>query len=177
MLQLLESLLRFLGPFRTGMFANDSLIQFPGVGNVRLPFLKLRRFKEAFRTLSATTDDQTQGEKHAYEQQCAFSKDHGNPSCRLAACTPRDENRTSRSTLCHPRRLSPTLVPDLIGDPVKEWIQAIYEDPGVFLFPSYTPQKPSLDSCFRRNDRKRNRGSRVFAFFFVREENDTGFPI
>ena len=195
MLQLLQSLLRFLGPFRTGMFANDSLIQFPGVGNVRLPFLKLRRFKEAFRTLSATTDDQTQGEKHAYEQQCAFSKDHGkssrgvfvqkptlknqsrNPSCRLAACTPRDENRTSRSTLCHPRRLSPTLVPDLIGDPVKEWIQAIYEDPGVFLFPSYTPQKPSLDSCFRRNDRKRNRGSRVFAFFFVREENDTGFPI
>ena len=37
---------------------------------------------------------------------------------------------------CHPRRLSPTLVPDLIGDPVKEWIQAIYGDPGVFAFPA-----------------------------------------
>ena len=26
--------------------------------------------------------------------------------------------------LCHPRRLSPTPVPDLIGDPIKEWIQS-----------------------------------------------------
>ena len=26
--------------------------------------------------------------------------------------------------LCHPRRLSPTPVPDLIGDPVKKWIQS-----------------------------------------------------
>ena len=80
MLQLLQPRVRFLRPFRTGMFANDSLIQFLGVGNVRLPFLKLRRFEEAFRTLSATTDNQTQGEKHAYEQQCAFSKDHGKSS-------------------------------------------------------------------------------------------------
>ena len=31
---------------------------------------------------------------------------------------------------------SPTPVPDLIGDPVKEWIQAIYGDPGVFAFPA-----------------------------------------
>ena len=160
---MLQSLLRFLGPFRIGMFENDSLIQFLGVGNVRLPFLKLRRFKEAFRTLSATAGNQTQGEKHAYEQQCAFSKDHGkssrgvfvqkptlknqsrNPSCRLAACTPRDENRTSRSTLCHPRRLSPTPVPDLIGDPIKEWIQAIYEDPGFLLFSS-SVKRTTLDS-------------------------------
>ena len=45
---------------------------------------------------------------------------------------------------CHPRRLSPTLVPDLIGDPVKEWIQAIYEDPGFFSFPF--AGKTTLDS-------------------------------
>ena len=27
-------------------------------------------------------------------------------------------------SFCHPRRLSPTPVPDLIGDPVKKWIQS-----------------------------------------------------
>ena len=59
------------------MFKNDSLIQLPGVGNIRLPFLELRRFKEALRTLSATTDDQTYGEKPDCERQRAFSKDHG----------------------------------------------------------------------------------------------------
>ena len=59
-----------------------------------------------------------------------------------------------------PSLSSSTLVPDLIGDPVKEWIQAIYEDPGVFLSPPFARIK-TLDSCFRRNDRKRNRESRV----------------
>ena len=39
-------------------------------------------------------------------------------------CTPRNEKGTPLSSLCHPRRLSPTPVPDLIGDPVKEWIQS-----------------------------------------------------
>ena len=156
MLQLLQPLLRFLCPFRIGMFENDSLMQFLGVGNVRLPFLKLRRFKEAFRTLSATTDDQTQGEKHAYEQQCAFSKDHGkssrgvfvqkptlknqsrNPSCRLAACT--QEMKMGRLA-----PLSVILDPDAC--PLIQSKTLVIEDPG------------------------------VFAFFFVREENDTGFPI
>ena len=104
--------------------------------------------------------------------------------------------QSSPPPLCHPRRLSPTLVPDLIGDPVKEWIQSskgsrvflwfflrlsssassflssspssflssspspplssstlVIEDPVSLPFPSHMPQKPRLDSCFRRNDR------------------------
>ena len=51
--------------------------------------------------------------------------------------------------LCHPRRLSPTPVPDLIGDPVKEWIQSS-KGSSVFVF-SFS-QPTTLDSCFRRND-------------------------
>ncbi len=48
----------------------------------------------------------------------------------------------------------PPVILDLIQDPVS------------FLFPSYTPQKPTLDSCFRRNDSRSNRGSSVFAVSF-----------
>ena len=38
---------------------------------------------------------------------------------------------------CHPRRLSPTPVPDLIGDPIKEWIQSSRGSSvfGLCLFP------------------------------------------
>ena len=67
-LQLLQPRVRFFRPFRIGMIENDPLIQFLSVGNVCLPFLKLCRFKKTFRTLSATADHQTQGEKRAHNK-------------------------------------------------------------------------------------------------------------
>ena len=44
--------------------------------------------------------------------------------------------------LCHPRRLSPTPVPDLIGDPIKEWIQSSKGSSVVAFSFCDTPQKP-----------------------------------
>ncbi len=66
-----------------------------------------------------------------------------NSLCRLAACTPRDENGMPENRCRHKGHYlsSSTLVPDSIGDP------------------------------------RRSMGSSVFALFFVREENATGFPI
>ena len=65
-----------------------------------------------------------------------------------------------------PRRLSP--IPDykrrgqaLIGDPIKEWIQAIYEDPGFLLF-----------SFVRRTTLDPRSGSGMTD---KSKENDTGF--
>ncbi len=49
--------------------------------------------------------------------------------------------------LCHPRRLSPTPVPDLIGDPVKKWIQS---SKGSSVVAFSFSQPTTLDSCFRR---------------------------
>ena len=50
----------------------------------------------------------------------------------------RGRNPASTSPFCHPRRLSPTPVPDLIGDPIKEWIQSSRGSSvfGLCLFPS-----------------------------------------
>ena len=53
--------------------------------------------------------------------------------------------------LCHPRRLSPTPVPDLRGSSHLNGSSQV-KDPVSLPFPSYMPQKPTLDSCFRRND-------------------------
>ena len=57
-----------------------------------------------------------------------------NPSCRLAACTPRDENGGDSS---------PSVIPDVFN-----------RESSVFSFP-FVPEETTLDSRFRRNDRRK----------------------
>ena len=52
----------------------------------------------------------------------------------------------------------------------------VIEDPVSLSFPSHTPQQPKLDSCFRRNDRKRNPSPLSSSTFVIEDPVSLLFP-